>query len=95
MMRKKRRYLSFTIAIYIIFLIVFLLFSFLRSKYESYLLRLACISFRLPDIITQKMGCFQSSESIDFDTIQPAVLRSRGGLSTYSGSTERGRCQVC
>jgi hypothetical protein len=40
------------------------------------------------------MGCFQSSESIDFETIQPAVLRSRGGLATYSGTTERGRCQV-
>ena len=41
------------------------------------------------------MGCFQSSEAIDFDTIQPAVLRTRGGLATYSGTTERGRCQVC
>jgi hypothetical protein len=40
------------------------------------------------------MGCFQSSEAIDFDTIQPAVLRTRGGSATYSGSTERGRCQV-
>lgn len=40
------------------------------------------------------MGCFQSSESIDFDTIQPTVLRNRGGIGLYSGTTERGRCQV-
>lgn len=41
------------------------------------------------------MGCLQSSEAIDFDTIQPTVLRSRDGIATYNGSTERGRCQVC
>ena len=40
------------------------------------------------------MGCFQSTESIDFDTIQPAVLRARPGTAQYSGTTERGRCQV-
>ena len=40
------------------------------------------------------MGCFQSTEAIDFDTIQPAVLRTRQGTATYSGTTERGRCQV-
>ncbi len=40
------------------------------------------------------MGCFQSSEAIDFDTIQPTVLRSRGGAAVYSGSTGHGRCQV-
>lgn len=40
------------------------------------------------------MGCFQSTESIDFDTIQPAVLRTAGGTATYSGTTERGKCQV-
>lgn len=41
------------------------------------------------------MGCLQSSEAIDFDTIQPAVLRTRGGIAKYSGTTGRGRCQVC
>ncbi len=40
------------------------------------------------------MGCFYSREIIDFDTIQPLVLRIKGGLATYSGTTERGRCQV-
>lgn len=40
------------------------------------------------------MGCLQSSEAIDFDTIQPVVLRIRGGIATYSGTTGRGRCQV-
>ncbi|CAF0714470.1 unnamed protein product [Adineta steineri] len=40
------------------------------------------------------MGCCQSTENIDFDTIQPAVLRSHGGIATYSGTTERGRCQT-
>jgi hypothetical protein len=40
------------------------------------------------------MGCFQSTEAIDFDTIQPAVLQTRGGTATYSGTTGRGRCQV-
>ena len=40
------------------------------------------------------MGCFQSSEAIDFDTIQPAVLRTRGGTAVYSGNTGHGRCQV-
>ncbi len=40
------------------------------------------------------MGCLQSSESIDFDTIQPNVLRTRGGLAIYSGNTGRGRLQV-
>ncbi|UJR31765.1 hypothetical protein I4U23_019243 [Adineta vaga] len=40
------------------------------------------------------MGCFQSTESVDFDTIEPVALRTRGGTATYSGSTERGRCQT-
>jgi hypothetical protein len=40
------------------------------------------------------MGCLQSSEAIDFDTIQPVVLKTHGGIATYSGSTGRGRCQV-
>lgn len=42
-----------------------------------------------------KMGCFWSREMIDFDFIQPSVLRIKGGLASYSGTTERGRCQVC
>ena len=41
------------------------------------------------------MGCFQSTEAMDFDVIQPLVLRSHGGIAIYSGTTERGRCQVC
>jgi len=41
------------------------------------------------------MGCLQSSEAIDFDTIQPVVLQTRGGSARYNGTTERGRCQVC
>ncbi|CAF2841469.1 unnamed protein product [Rotaria sp. Silwood2] len=40
------------------------------------------------------MGCFQSTEALDFDTIQPVVLRATGGIATYSGTTERGRCQT-
>jgi hypothetical protein len=40
------------------------------------------------------MGCFQSTGSIDFDSIQSTILRSRGGEATYSGTTERGQCQV-
>ncbi len=40
------------------------------------------------------MGCFYSTEIIDFDTIQPLVLRIKGGLASYSGTTERGRFQV-
>lgn len=52
------------------------------------------ICYQLQSSFTQTMGCFQSSESIDFDTIQPTVLRNHGGISTYSGTTERGRCQV-
>lgn len=40
------------------------------------------------------MGCCFSRDIIDFDTIQPIVLRIKGGLATYSGTTERGRFQV-
>ncbi|CAF3738548.1 unnamed protein product [Rotaria sp. Silwood1] len=40
------------------------------------------------------MGCFPSAEALDFDTIQPLVLRTTGGVATYSGTTERGRCQT-
>ena len=41
------------------------------------------------------MGCLWSKETIDFDFIQPIVLRIRAGLASYSGTTERGQCQVC
>ncbi|CAF2071035.1 unnamed protein product [Rotaria magnacalcarata] len=40
------------------------------------------------------MGCLQSTESLDLDTIQSVVLRTSGGIATYSGTTERGRCQT-
>jgi hypothetical protein len=40
------------------------------------------------------MGCFYSKEIIDFDTIQPLVLRIKGDLASYSGTTERGQFQV-
>ena len=40
------------------------------------------------------MGCFYSTETIDFDTIQPRVLHIRAGAASYSGTTERGHCQV-
>jgi hypothetical protein len=69
------------------------LFSFVRSKSESYLLRLVYL-FSFAGIFAQNMGCFQSTGNIDFDTIQPAVLQTRGGSVIYSGTTERGRCQV-
>jgi hypothetical protein len=41
------------------------------------------------------MGCCYSTEIIDFDVIQPLVLRIHAGLATYSGTNERGRFQVC
>jgi hypothetical protein len=41
------------------------------------------------------MGCFCSKEAIDFDLIEPIVLRIRTGSARFSGTTEHGRCQVC
>ncbi len=58
------------------------------------LIQILSIYFRFLDYFGQKMGCLQSSEAIDFDTIQPVVLQTRGGIATYSGSTGRGGCQV-
>ena len=40
------------------------------------------------------MGCLYSREIIDFNSIQPTVLRIKGGLANFSGTTERGRFQV-
>ncbi|CAF1174904.1 unnamed protein product [Adineta steineri] len=40
------------------------------------------------------MGCFCSREIIDFDYLQPLVLRSHQDSIIYSGTTERGRLQL-
>lgn len=45
--------------------------------------------------ISSSMGCLWSNERIDFNFIQPVVLRIKAGLASYSGTTERGQCQVC
>ncbi|CAF1551569.1 unnamed protein product [Didymodactylos carnosus] len=37
-------------------------------------------------------GCCSSTESIDFDSITPVVLRAHGPM--YSGTTGRGKCQT-
>ncbi|CAF1051224.1 unnamed protein product [Adineta ricciae] len=41
------------------------------------------------------MGCFSSRELIDFSLIQPTILQSQNAYIEFSGSTERGRFQVC
>ena len=47
---------------------------------------LVCLSIFLHRIdccrLAQIMGCFQSTGSIDFDAIQPVVLRTQEGLAT-------------
>ncbi|CAF1393064.1 unnamed protein product [Adineta steineri] len=40
------------------------------------------------------MGCFCSREIIDFDYLQPLVLRTHQDSIIYSGTTERGRLQT-
>jgi hypothetical protein len=40
------------------------------------------------------MGCLQSSEMMDFDTIEPLVLRGHDGTAVFNGTTEHGRFQV-
>jgi hypothetical protein len=82
---------SCTIAICLSFLVVLCFHLFGLNLSHTYC---ALYLFSFTDIIAQNMGCFQSTGNIDFDTIQPAVLKTRGDSARYSGTTERGRCQV-